>query len=193
MTPTPANPPAADPTVPMPETQTSNSVNGALLTVNVPNQARVVVNGIPTRSKGSQRRYVSKGLTPGFSYTYEVKAEANVDGKPVVQTKTVQLRAGEQANLAFDFAAPSTVETSLTLHVPEDAKVYLAGNETKGNGPIRTFRTTRLADGKSWNDYAIRVVVDEQNLSKEKVITLQAGDERELTFDFDVDKVAAAR
>lgn len=191
--PTPADPTPADPATP--EQTTSMLRGGALLTVQVPDNARILVNGIPTRSQGDLRRYISRNLTPGFDYTYEVKAEAMVNGVPVTETKTVQLRAGQQAQLAFDFQTPSAVETALTLHVPAEAKVYLAGQATKGEGSVRTFRTAKLPAGQTWADYVVRVVVDEngEQQVKEETITLRAGEQRQMTFDFEVDKLASAR
>lgn len=195
--PTPAEPQgdAAPANEPLPEQQTRLPLNGALLTVSVPTDARVLVNGTPTRSTGDLRRYVSRNLNPGFTYTYEVTAEAVIDGQPVTQTKTVHLQAGAEAQLAFDMQTATPVETALTLHVPSDARVYLAGNETTGQGPIRTFRTTKLSGGKEWSEYLVRVTVvrDGQDLTKEELITLRPGDHTELTFDFDVDKVADLR
>jgi uncharacterized protein (TIGR03000 family) len=184
------------PAEPTQEKQTGLPLNGAMLTVSVPADARVLVNGVLTRSTGDVRRYVSRNLNPGFHYTYEVTAEATVDGRTVTQSRTVQLRAGDQAALAFDMQTQeSPVETALTLHVPSDAKVYLAGNETTGQGPVRTFRTTKLSGGQEWSQYLVRVTVARggQDLTKEETITLRAGDQTELTFDFDVDKVADAR
>lgn len=193
--PTPATPePAGENVLPDPAAAPQASLNGsALLSVRVPTDARVFVNNIPTRSAGEARKYVSQDLAQGFRYTYEVRAEADVDGQTVVQTKTVHLRAGESADLAFVFAVPG--ETSLTLHVPHNAKVYLAGNETQGAGPVRTFRTTKLNPGATWADYGVRVVLDRdgQQLVETKMINLSAGEQRELTFDFDVDQVASAR
>ena len=139
--PTLAVPPAGGQDLPTPEKQTSLTVDSALLTVSVPTDARVLVNGMPTRSTGELRRYVSKNLNPGFNYTYEVTAEANVNGTPVTQTKTVHLRAGDQVELAFDLRTQEPVETALTLHVPSDAKVFLAGNETRGRA--RSARSAR--------------------------------------------------
>jgi uncharacterized protein (TIGR03000 family) len=194
--PTPAEPPAGDDTESLlPNPQTSFSRDSALLTVRVPQQARIYVNGVPTRSTGELRRYVSRDLSPGFAYTYEVKAEAIVDGAPVVSTKTVQLRAGDQVALAFDLQAPEQMETSLTVRVPPDAQVFLAGNATRGSGAVRTFRTTQLRDGESWSEYAVRVIVDRdgEQLNRETTITLRAGDQQELTFHFDTEKVAAVR
>jgi uncharacterized protein (TIGR03000 family) len=195
-TPTPAVPPAeGEQGLPTPAQQTSVEAASALLSVQVPADARVRVNGIPTRSTGELRRYVSRDLAPGFRYTYEVTAEVERNGQPVTQTKTVHLRAGEEIALAFDLSAGSAVETALTLHVPGDAKVFLAGNETKGTGPVRTFRTTKLAGGDAWSEYSVRVTVERggEQLEKEERITLRGGERAELTFDFDVDKIAAAR
>jgi uncharacterized protein (TIGR03000 family) len=188
-------PPTPGSDLPTPEKQTSLTVDSALLTINVPVDARVLVNGMPTRSTGDLRRYVSRNLNPGFDYSYEVTAEANIDGKAVTQTKMVHLRAGDRVELAFDLRTREPVETGLTIHVPSDARVFLAGNETRGNGPVRTFRTTKIDGGKAWSMYAVKVTVvrDGEDLTKEKTITLRAGDQAELTFDFEVDKVADAR
>jgi uncharacterized protein (TIGR03000 family) len=82
--------------------------------------------------------------------------------------------------------------TRLTLHVPEDAKVSLAGVETKQNGETRQFSTTRLAPGQSWNDYKVVVEVerDGRTLSEERIITLRGGDAQELSIDLDGMQVA---
>ena len=188
----PSEPSPADPGA-VPDQQTSTINGSALLSVSVPQDARILVNGVATRSTGEQRRYVSRNLIPGFEYTYEVKAEMVVDGKPVTRVKTVQLRAGQQAELAFQADAPASLETALTVHVPANAEVYLAGNATKGTGTTRTFRTKKLSDGASWQDYVVRVVVNEDGdvRAKEQKITLRAGEQRELTFDFDISRVAA--
>lgn len=191
----PANQPGTEPKGEMPEKQTSVERGDAFLTVAVPDDAKVLVNGVVTQSTGDLRRYVSRNLLPGFDYTYEVKATTTVDGKPVTRTKKIQLRAGEEANLAFDPQRREAVETALTVHVPERAKVYLAGHETQGNGSIRTFRTTKLPAGQRWNDYLVRVELQDKGTVRamEEKITLKAGEQRDLSFDFDVNKVAAVR
>ncbi|MFW6168905.1 MAG: TIGR03000 domain-containing protein [Planctomycetota bacterium] len=174
---------------------TSVQRDDAFLTVSVPADTRVLVNGVATRSTGDVRRYVSRDLSPGFDYTYEVQAEMMVEGEPVTQTKTIQLRAGQEADLAFDMDVSEPVETALTVHVPEDANVYLAGNSTKGDAAVRTFRTTALDQGESWSDYLVRVEFNDGGTVRtmEERITLRAGDQRDLSFDFDVNKVASVR
>jgi uncharacterized protein (TIGR03000 family) len=165
------------------------------LAVQVPEDARVYVNDQPTTSTGSRRQYVSRELEPGYSYTYEVRAEVVRDGKTLEQVRRVDLRAGEVVNVAFDFPTTEQVETSLTVHVPADAKVYLAGHPTRSGGPTRVFKTTGLTAGQSWDQYTVRVEVERGGrlLVREETIRLKAGQAQELRFDLDGDKLAAIR
>lgn len=79
--------------------------DAALLTVVVPQDAQVFVNGMLTRTPGVERQYVSYGLQPGYSYTYEVRAVAIRDGREVSDTQVVRIRVGDARQLAFDFSA----------------------------------------------------------------------------------------
>jgi uncharacterized protein (TIGR03000 family) len=188
------SPGVAPPAVPpIPGTSTSTMRADGLLAVNVPADAKIYVNGQATSSTGETRQYVSRDLQNGFNYAYEVRAELVRDGRTVEQTKRIDLRAGETANLSFDFPGASQIETSLTVHVPAEAKVYLAGNATKAGGETRIFRTTGLNNGKSWDGYTVRVELERggRTITKEESITLKAGQSQELRFDFDGDKVAA--
>ena len=188
-----AAPEAATPPAPMPESTDSAARSSATLNVSVPGDAKVYVNGSLTRSIGERRQYISRGLRPGSQYRYEVRAEVQRDGETVEETQVVQLRAGETNDLRFAFNDAVAPSTTLTLHVPETAKVLLSGRETNGTGDVRVFTTKRLAAGKTWSDYKIQVTVEQdgQTLTKEKTITLSAGDSQELTFDFDAAQVAA--
>ena len=69
----------------------------------------------------------------------------------------------------------------------------LAGNETKGTGAIRTFRTTQLKPGQQWSNYKVNVtaVVNGQLVSKERTVNVVAGSTTELKFDFDAISVAS--
>ncbi len=51
------------------------SDDSGLLTVWVPYDATVTINGIKTKSTGSRRQFVSYGLKPGYAYSYEITAE----------------------------------------------------------------------------------------------------------------------
>ena len=121
---------------PMTPAGQSTSIRGAdgLLAVSVPEDAKIFVNGNATTSTGADRSYVSRNLQNGMNYSYEVRAEVIRDGKTVEQVKTVNVRAGETARLAFDFSAAAATETALTLHVPADAKVYSGHDYVLSNG-----------------------------------------------------------
>ena len=178
------------PVPPTPDSASRNS-DDATLTVSVPNDTKIYVNGVLTKSTGTERRYVSRGLRSDYGYTYEVRAELARDGETLEQTQVVQLRSGASEYLSFDFDTPS--ETTLTINVPEDATVRLAGREVAGEGPVRTFTTSKLPAGETWSDYTIEVSVDRdgQLLSQEKTIDLRAGHTQNVTFEFDAPQVAS--
>ena len=181
--------------------------DSALLTVAVPNDsAKVIVNGHATKSSGSVRQFMSRGLKDGFVYTYVVKVEYDFDGKTKSDSKEVKLRPGQTEQVVFETAKevtqPSETDTAVVdaqpvttivkLNVPSGAKVNLAGTDTNGKGMIRTFRTRTLKVGQSWEDYTVRVTanVGGQEVSKEQTVNVMAGSTTELTFDFDVAEVA---
>jgi uncharacterized protein (TIGR03000 family) len=71
--------------------------------------------------------------------------------------------------------------------------VYLSGRETTSAGDVREFTTTKLESGADWKDYTVRVVanVDGREVSKEETITLQGGEDKDLSFDFNSNAVAS--
>jgi len=155
------------------------------LTVNLPESAKVFVNGNPTSTTGGRRHFIGRDLQPNESYRFEVKAVlVNEDGTEVVQNKTVVLESGKSEEINFDLAkADDPIETILTLHVPEKARVVLAKNATKNEGTSRIFRTKQLTEGQSWDDYKIEVT--HEGVTKERTIRLIGGDKLEFTFNFD--------
>jgi uncharacterized protein (TIGR03000 family) len=179
---------------PLPNARRSAS-DSAILAVNVPAEARVYVNGVATNSKGANRQYVSRGLAAGYDYTYQVKVEAIVDGQRVTDTKTVSLRGGDAKLLAFDLKPAAEIATTLTLRVPQDARVELAGRMTNAQGTVRTFTTRALQGDRVWQGYTVRVMVDRngRTLTQERQIDLQAGKATTLEFDFNAPRLATNR
>jgi uncharacterized protein (TIGR03000 family) len=204
---TPTEPPTLDQTpapggVEAPQTN-MNSGRAAVLSVHVPNNAKVYVNGMLTRSTGSDRRFISNGLRPGYNYTYELRAISERDGQQVEERKIVQLQAGQSAEVNFPLqgqenaderTATKPVKTTLKLNVPSDAKVFLSGNESKSTGSSREFVTTKLNAGENWDNYTVRVEFERngQKLSKVERISLTGGESRELTIDAAPAQVAQA-
>jgi len=88
--------------------------DSGLLTVYVPYEARVFVNGLETQSTGSKRQFVSYGLKPGHSYKYEIRAEVDRDREMIVDTKIVVLRAGDRGYATFPFPKKSVEGLALS-------------------------------------------------------------------------------
>jgi uncharacterized protein (TIGR03000 family) len=88
-------------------------------------------------------------------------------------------------------AAPA-VKTRLTLRVPAEAKVTLAGSTTKQAGEVRQFATTKLGNGQVWDGYKVVVELerDGQTLREERTIKLTGGKAQELMINFDSTQVA---
>jgi uncharacterized protein (TIGR03000 family) len=84
-------------------------------------------------------------------------------------------------------ASTPAVKTKLTLRVPADAKVTLAGVETQQTGEVRQFATSKLASGEVWNDYKVVVETtrDGQTVREERTLTLTGGNDQELAVNFD--------
>jgi uncharacterized protein (TIGR03000 family) len=163
------------------------------LMLSVPESAKVLVNGKPTTSTGTLRRFVSRDLTPSESYRFDIQATYEVDGKEVTQTRSVVARAGGSEQVVFDTErVDDPVETMLTLNVPEGATVVLANNPTKSDGASRVYRTKQLKAGEVWEDYKIEVSFAGQ--TKQKTIRLIGGDKLEMSFNFneqEANKVAS--
>lgn len=195
------NPPATGdaappPMPPPPATDGASQRADGTLIVEVPSNAKIFVNNRLTSTPGEIREYVSRNLVRGYNYSYEVRAEMEVEGNTVTETKKVDLRAGVPTKIAFNLApATQEVETSITVKVPANAKVNLGGNDTNASGETRVYRTSALNAGAEWKDYKIVVTaeIDGRQITKEQTFNLKAGDNKELSFDFDTASVADAR
>ncbi len=177
-----------------PTTRLQLPTDAALMVLTVPSDAAVFVNGSATTATGAIRHYVSRGLEAGKQYEFQVRIVVDRNGSSVEDTKLVSLSAGDRAAISFnsnrgettaDVESNPAVTTSLTLHVPESATVWLAGNETGSTGNVRLFETTALDAGRSWKNYEIRIstMIDGEETVVSKIIDLVAGGSIELTFD----------
>jgi uncharacterized protein (TIGR03000 family) len=157
----------------------------AILSLSVPRDAKVFINGSLTSTPGARRSYVSRNLKPNREYRYKVKAVVVRDGKEVVRNELVSLKTGTVKSVAMDFT--SSPVTSLALKVPADAKVTLHGKTTSASGTLRHYATSKLDSGKTWNDYTVLVSVkrDGKTVVQEKKIDMTSGETYSLTFDFD--------
>ena len=157
----------------------------AVLTVAVPREAKIWINGKPTKTEGTLRSYVSRKLKSGQAYQFDVKAVVIKKGRPVALTRRVSLRAGVQKTVDFDFNKPQL--TQLVLKVPQDATVVLSGNRTSATGPVRHYKSRTLMPGQMWEDYRVEVTVkrDGRTIRAEKTLDIEAGGYYELSFELD--------
>jgi uncharacterized protein (TIGR03000 family) len=175
---------ADEPTPTTDDDEASLDADATMISVMVPEDADVYVNGYRTQSGGMRRRFVSSGLQAGRKYAFEVRVVAQRDGREVSDSQVLQVMAGERNELAFNLPTTTEVESTLTLHVPENAEVTLAGSPTRIGGATRVFRTTRLSANETWDNYTVQVSWEDhgQTLTRSKSITLVGGEARELSF-----------
>ena len=170
----------------------SGPSDGAMLVVEVPEDAKLFINGTLTAVSGGTRNFATTGLTADKKYEYELKMVVDRGGKTDEQTRTVWLVAGEQQTVSMKSADSTSVAgnqphstTNLTLRVPEDAQVWIEGHLTTPTGAVRTFSTGAIRDGQEWEGYEIRVarMVEGREVAVVKNITLTGGKDLDLAID----------
>ena len=77
-----------------------------LLSIRVPPQAIVRINGEQTSQYGPRREFMSSGLAPGRTYPFVVTARwTGPDGQVVEREQRLHVQGGERRNV--DFLTPS--------------------------------------------------------------------------------------
>ena len=76
-----------------------------LLTISVPSDARVYINGKLTQSVGEERNYVSPGLTKGWPFKYVVRVEVVRNNQLLEETQTIFSTGGEHKWMVFGLGA----------------------------------------------------------------------------------------
>jgi uncharacterized protein (TIGR03000 family) len=79
----------------------SELTNAASIVVLVPSNAEVWFDGTKTSQTGSDRLFTTPSLTPGNTYSYEIRATWTANGAPVTQTRQVQVEAGKRSMVNF--------------------------------------------------------------------------------------------
>jgi uncharacterized protein (TIGR03000 family) len=102
----PASPPVTTTRSMYPDT---SAANRATIIVHLPEAATLTVDGKPTTSTSTTRRFYSPPLEPGKSYHYTFVARMEHNGKEVKAQRRVQVSAGDQKEITFtlpDFNPP---------------------------------------------------------------------------------------
>jgi uncharacterized protein (TIGR03000 family) len=77
----------------------------AQIDLRVPEGAEVWIAGTKTGQTGPQRRFVSPPLTPGKTYTYEVRVTWKDGAREVNQSRELPVDAGARVSATFPAAA----------------------------------------------------------------------------------------
>jgi uncharacterized protein (TIGR03000 family) len=74
----------------------------ATIIVSLPADARLTIDDAATASTSARRVFTSPDLPAGREFHYTLKAEFRRDGKPVVVSKQVAVRAGEATDVTLE-------------------------------------------------------------------------------------------
>ena len=90
-----------------------------ILTLRVPEGAKVWIEGQPTAKEGAVREFRTSALQPGETWAgYEVKVATIVEGRTVETTRRIDLVGGTSIDLAVDPAAALAADTGAEGPVP---------------------------------------------------------------------------
>ena len=103
-------PPMVEPVKPMPKPDGKEAYLNAPATifVSLPADAKLSIDGAATTSTTAERTFVSPVLPAGRDFSYTLKAEFQHEGKPVVVTKMVNVRAGLESRVVIGTADLAT-------------------------------------------------------------------------------------
>jgi uncharacterized protein (TIGR03000 family) len=137
-------------------------------------------------SHGSNGSYGSNGSHGSYGGVYYG------NGGGYARTGVVYDRVVVRESAPKTIVSKPAVKTQLTLHVPAEAKVTLAGVATKQTGEVRQYSTTKLTAGQIWNGYTVVVEMekDGQLVREERTIKLMGGQPQELTVNLDSNQIA---
>jgi uncharacterized protein (TIGR03000 family) len=74
----------------------------AQITVNLPSEAKVYIEGVETPSSSDKRVFVTPDLKAGTVYYYTISAEIVRDGKKLIATEKIAVRAGSDAKITLN-------------------------------------------------------------------------------------------
>jgi uncharacterized protein (TIGR03000 family) len=86
-----------------------NVHSASQVTVNLPAEGKLFVNGSQALSKGGEHKFITPELPKGQPFTYQFRAEIVREGKTEVINREVKFKAGEPVSVDFRGETTSTV------------------------------------------------------------------------------------
>jgi uncharacterized protein (TIGR03000 family) len=93
--------PAPGQPAPAPAPKEKKKAEAARITIHVPADAKLTVDGVECPLTSDTRAFDTPTLQPGQQFYYTVKAEVVRDGKPVSETRRVIFEAGNKVDVEF--------------------------------------------------------------------------------------------
>jgi uncharacterized protein (TIGR03000 family) len=113
----------------------------AEITLIVPADAEVFVDGAATKQRGTQRVFETPALEVGKKFTYEIRVKWTAAGKPVENTRSVEVTGGGKVRV--DFTEPPTNAKGSAKALTEDELFQLAKEVYIYGYPLVTMEMTR--------------------------------------------------
>jgi uncharacterized protein (TIGR03000 family) len=161
------------------------SAGRARVIVQVPDGARLYVQGQKVAVTKDNNSFVTPMLDAGARYAYTMRVEADVDGQTVSETKQVMVEAGSSVEVNFNQALVETPtdRARLVVKLPKNANLFVDGVKLEGNQPVRSFNTPTLEQGTEYV-YTIKAELnrDGKAISDSKQVHIRAGKKFEVDF-----------
>jgi uncharacterized protein (TIGR03000 family) len=172
--------------------------NTAHLRIRVPaEQAEVWLNDVRTKQTGAFQQYQVPAMTPGQTYSYEVRARWLENGQSVERSRTVLVHANEQVNIDLarttvaDTPAPASNTAHLRIRVPaSQAELWLNGVRTKQTAGFQQYQTPLMTPGQTYA-YEIRARWTDNGRTVERVRTVHVRANEQVNIDLAQTAVAS--
>jgi uncharacterized protein (TIGR03000 family) len=93
------------------ETPPSPAAAPAQLTIKLPAEAKMYVDGVVCPLTSSTRSFATRPLQPGQQFYYTIRADLTRDGTQLTQSQKVIVEAGREVMVEFNKLAPATATT----------------------------------------------------------------------------------
>jgi uncharacterized protein (TIGR03000 family) len=164
----------------------------AVVAVRLPADATLFADGKKTDLTSTERLFMTPSLQLGQRYQYELKVEYIRDGKPISESKTVFVKAGERTDVEFvdvGIAKNEKVSSKVTVLLPKDAKLFVENRSEPFVSLQTEFQTPELPKGQEFS-YLFRaeIVREGKKQSQTQQVIFKAGDPIKVDFT-DMDSV----